>query len=51
MVSQSAFDHRDNGFDLNSLSVGLAVKSNLHQSSVLTAGRLAGGAAVLGWKD
>jgi len=51
MVSQSAFDHRDNGFDLNSLSVGLAVKTNLHQSSVLAAGRLAGGSPVLGWKD
>jgi hypothetical protein len=51
MVSQSAFDHRDNGFDLNSLAVGLAVKTNWHQSSVLTAGRLAGGPAVLGWKD
>ena len=51
MISQSSFDHRDNGFHLNSLSVGLAVEADLHQSSVLTAGRLAGGPAVLGWKD
>ena len=51
MISQSSFDHRDNGFHLNSLAVGLAVKTNLHQSSVLAAGWLAGGPAVLGWKD
>lgn len=41
MISHLAFDHRDEGFVLNSLSVGLSVKTNLHQSSMLAAGRLA----------
>lgn len=51
IISQSAFDHRGNGFDVNSLAIGLAVKTNLHQSSVLAAGWFAGGSPVLGWKD
>jgi hypothetical protein len=51
MISESAFNHRDDGFDLNSLSVGLSVEADLHQSSVLAAGRFAGGPSVLGWKD
>jgi hypothetical protein len=51
MISESAFNHRDDGFDLNSLSVGLSVEADLHQSSVLAAGWFAGGAPVLGWKD
>lgn len=51
MISESAFNHRDDGFDLNSLAVGLSVKTNLHQSSVLAAGWFAGGSPVLGWKD
>ena len=51
MISQSAFNHRDDGFDLNSLSVGLSIKADLHQSSVLAAGRFAGGASMFGWKD
>jgi hypothetical protein len=51
MISESAFNHRDDGFDLNSLAVGHSVKTDLHQSSVLAAGRFAGGPPVLGWKD
>jgi hypothetical protein len=51
MISQSAFNHRDNGFDLNSLSVGLSIKADLHQSSVLAGGRFAGRPPLLGWKD
>jgi hypothetical protein len=51
MISHSAFNHRDDGFDLNSLSVGLSIKADLHQSSVLAGGRFAGRPPLLGWKD
>ena len=51
MIPESAFNHRDDGFDLNSLSVGLSIKADLHQSSVLAGGRFAGRPPLLGWKD
>ena len=51
VVTKSAFDHRDHGFHLDSLPVGLLVKANLHQPSVLTGGRFVGGSSMFGWKD
>lgn len=51
MVAQSAFNHRDDGFDLNSLSIGFTVKADLHQPSIPAGSRFARGPSVLDWKD
>ncbi len=49
--SQSAFDDRDDGLDLDSLPIGLKVKADLHQPSVLAGCWFVGGAFIFGWKD
>jgi hypothetical protein len=48
VVSKSAFDHRDDGLHLDSLPIGLKVKADLHESSVLAGGRFARGAYIFG---
>ncbi len=42
MVAQSAFSHRDDGFDLNSFPVSLKVEADLHQSSIHSRGKIKG---------
>jgi hypothetical protein len=37
--SRATFNHRDDGFDLNSPSVGLAAKADLQQSEIIAVGR------------
>ena len=43
MDSQTTFDHRDHGLHLDSFSIGLKVKTDLHQPSVLAGYWFVGG--------
>ena len=43
-----AFDHAENGFDLPTLSIDIAIESPLHQATILTAKGFGGRTAVLG---
>lgn len=51
MVTQSAFNHRNDGFNLHSLSISLTVKADLHEPSIPAGGWFVGGTSMLGWKD
>jgi hypothetical protein len=44
--SRATFNHRDDGFDLNSPSVGLAAKADLQQPAILAVGR-----PLFSWED
>jgi hypothetical protein len=47
----AAFDHGDDGLDLGTTAIGVAIEPDFHQSAVATAGQLVGGPAVLGGND
>ena len=44
----SPFDHRHHGFDLSAFAIDIEVKADLHQSPVVSAGRLDRGPTMLG---
>ena len=48
---ETTFDHGNNRFDLNSITIGGSIEASLHQSPVMAAGGLGRGPAVLGGND
>lgn len=51
MIALATFDHRDGGFNLGSVPVGILVESSLHESPVFAARGFVAGSSMLRGND